>query len=195
MFSKYKVYLNFIKKKQSLLFLILILLSIVIPALYLLGDSRDSNKEKVYDLYRDYQKSFRDIEDILSENILKSDKGNILFVDVRKKKEMSVSIIPGAITREIFLANKEKYKDKTIVAYCTIGYRSGLFAQEMKKKGIIVFNLSAGILGWIHEGGTVTNSERVVKKVHVYGDKWDLVPEGYETVTFVFFENLFNSFR
>ncbi len=191
MFFKFPVKFKAFKNKQPFFLFIILILSVNIPTFYTLGESGNSNKEKVYELYREYQKSFSDIDEINPVNISKLNK-DILFVDVRKEKEMNVSIIPGAVTKENYLNNKKLYHHNTIVAYCTIGYRSGLFAREMKEEGIKVYNLAGGILAWIHEGGGVINSKKVVKQVHVYGDKWDHVPEGYKTVTFGFLENLFN---
>jgi len=35
-------------------------------------------------------------------------------------------MLPGAVTVQVFEHNKERYKGHTVVAYCTIGLRSGL---------------------------------------------------------------------
>ena len=104
---------------------------------------------------------------------------------------MEVSMLPHAITQEEFLKDPGKYKDKTVVAYCTISYRSGKFAEEMAKKGIPILNLKGGLLAWVLEGGKVYDSHGETKRIHVYGKEWDYPPAGYESVKFGLFDRLF----
>ncbi len=62
----------------------------------------------------------------------------------------------------------------------------------MARKGISLVNLQGGILAWILEGGKVYDkSGKEVKRVHVYGNKWDYVPAGYDTVKFGLWEQIF----
>lgn len=176
--------------KKIVLFLMVFL---SIPVMNCFSEANQSNKDIIYKMYREYQKSFTEVAEISSEDAIKElNDGKILFVDVRTDGEMSVSMLPKAISKVDFLGDTTLYKNKTIVAYCTIGYRSGLFAAEMKKKGVTVLNLSAGILGWIHEGGKVYDSRGIVKRLHVYGKDWDYAPEGFDTVIFGLFEKLLN---
>ena len=175
--------------KSFLLFLAVLL----IPLANSYSEPEKSNKEKIYEIYKDYQKNFTEVKDInAAEAIKESNDGNVIFVDVRTEGEFSVSTLPKAVTKEDFLRDKELYKDKKIIAYCTIGYRSGLFAAEMEKTGITVYNLSAGILGWTHEGGKVYDSRGIVQRIHVYGKDWDYAPEGFETMTFGLLEKIMN---
>ena len=49
-----------------------------------------------------------------------------------------------------------------------------------------------GILAWLLEGGPVYDeSGQEVKRVHVYGDKWDFAPTGYESVKFSLWQQVF----
>ena len=150
-------------------------------------------KETVYRMYAGYKKDFPNVKDLSPQQaieLLNQDK--LVFVDIRKPEEMAVSMLPGAVSRKHFLNHINQYKDRTIVAYCTISYRSGVFARDLSKQGIAVLNLQAGILAWLLEGGKVYDqSEKEVKRVHVYGDKWDYAPGGYETVKFSLGERLF----
>ena len=180
-----------ILKKQNAVILLILLVNLTGSFSMAFAEETQTAKETTLEMYAEYKKSFPGIDEYMPETAVANfnDK-SIVFVDVRKEKEMDVSMLHGAVTRETFLNNIEKYKDKTVVAYCTIGYRSGEFAEEMKKKGIKVYNLAAGILGWLHAGGTIYDAIGPVKRVHVYGKKWDCAPEGYETVTFGFFEKI-----
>jgi sodium/bile acid cotransporter 7 len=105
---------------------------------------------------------------------------------------MNISMLPGAVTRKAFLKNPGRYRGRLIVAYCTIGLRSGRFAMETAEKGIEIRNLRGGLLAWVLEGGNVYDAQgAVTKRIHVYGKKWDYPPEGYESVRLGFFERLF----
>jgi sodium/bile acid cotransporter 7 len=103
---------------------------------------------------------------------------------------MAVSTLPGAIDKQTFLQNQKRYQAKTVVAYCTIGYRSGLFAQEMAGLGIRIDNLKGGILAWTLKGGQVFNQNGATKRLHVYGPQWDLAPSEYKTIKFGLLERL-----
>jgi sodium/bile acid cotransporter 7 len=104
---------------------------------------------------------------------------------------MEVSMLPKAVTKEDFLRDPDKYKDKTVVVYCTISYRSGEFAEEMAEMRVTVVNLIGGLLAWVLEGGKVYDAHGETKRIHVYGEDWDYPPEGYESVKFGFFEKHF----
>ena len=150
-------------------------------------------KETVYRMYAGYKKDFPNVRDLSPQQAMELlNRDKLVFVDIRKPEEMAVSMLPGAVSRKHFLNHINQYKDRTIVAYCTISYRSGVFARDLAQEGITVLNLQAGILAWLLEGGKVYDqSEKEVKRVHVYGDKWDYAPGGYETVKLRLGERLF----
>jgi rhodanese-related sulfurtransferase len=109
-----------------------------------------------------------------------------VLVDVREENERSVSIIPGAISkqdleRDLASANSQ-YQNKKIVSYCTIGYRSMNYTKELKEQGLDAYNLRGSILSWLHSGGEVVTplNQQATKEVHVYGNDWMLAPVGYD---------------
>ena len=107
-----------------------------------LGDremSDTNKKEAVYRMYAGYKKDFPAVRDISPQQAMEwLKKGTLLFVDTRKPAEMAVSMLPGSVSQQDFLNHPDQYKDKTVVAYCTISYRSGVFARDMAKQGITV---------------------------------------------------------
>ncbi len=108
---------------------------------------------------------------------------DILLVDVREAAEQGVSMIPGAIPVSQFEEDKEKYMGRTIVAYCTIGLRSGKCAQGLFKEGFKAYNLHGSILAWAHAGRPLVDSSgSETRRVHVYGREWNLLPQGYTPV-------------
>ena len=91
-------------------------------------------------------------------------------------------MLPGAITEKEFMDNFKSYDDYVKIAYCTISYRSGIFAQKLQKEGIAVYNLRGGILAWVHDGGKVYNQNGETRRIHVYDSEWNLAPADYEAV-------------
>lgn len=141
-------------------------------------------KARVYELYAEYKKDFPQVPEITAEEAVALwQQGKLLPIDVREPAERAVSTLPGAVTAQEYLADPGRYADKTAVAYCTIGYRSGLWAAAQAKDGLPVANLAGGLLGWLHAGGTLVDARgNPTKTVHVYGRTWDLAPLGYITV-------------
>lgn len=143
-------------------------------------------------IYEEYKKDFPAVTDITPTAAIDLMKrGEVVFVDVRTAEEQNVSMLPAAITKEVFLNSASSHIEKTVVAYCTIGYRSGVFAREMEAKGLQIRNLSGGIVGWTLAGGLLFENGRETRRVHVYGEKWNYAPEGYEPVVFGIFHKLF----
>ncbi len=170
-----------------------IFIGILIPLTVRGADLTDAQqKEIVYKMYEDYRKEFPSVNDISPCEAMKLMKtGRVLFVDTRKPTEMKVSMLPNAMTRKAFLKSPSRYEDSTVIAYCTISYRSGNFAGKMSQKGIEVYNLRGGLLAWVFEGGKVYDTNGETKRVHVYGKEWNYLPEGYEPVFFGFFQKYF----
>ncbi len=144
-------------------------------------EGQDARKKTAYDIYREYAKDFPGVQDIAPEALMALT--DPVIIDTRSQKERSVSMIKNAVSEEDFLKAPDSYAGRPLVAYCTIGYRSGEFAQKMAERGIAVKNLKAGILGWLHAGGEITGPNgEPSKTVDVYGDDWDLAPDGIKTV-------------
>jgi rhodanese-related sulfurtransferase len=131
-----------------------------------------------------YQAIASKVDDVptVSANALLQQKTSIIFVDVREPRERAVSRIPGAITLEQLPA-VYRTKPGPVVVYCTIGYRSGLSARELRAKGIPASNLRGGILAWVANGGRVVDTkQKQTHRVHVYAKNWAAVPENYSAV-------------
>ena len=107
----------------------------------------------------------------------------ILFVDVRSDEEMAVSMIPGAITRREYERNPQAYEDARIVAYCTVGARSGKYTRELRQRGVSAVNYRGSIIDWVEAGRPlVTPDGEPTTRVHTYSDSFS-VPEPYVPVT------------
>jgi len=148
------------------------------------GESSEGNLEKIDALYQQSKSAFPDAPDISADELIKRMKTEeMILVDNRAKAERDVSMIPGAVSESDFESNIESYAESMVVVYCTIGDRSGHYTQKLREKNIDAINLRGGVLAWAHAGGTFTDSQgNETDRVHVYGRKWNLLPEGYEAV-------------
>lgn len=147
-------------------------------------DTPEARKEHIESLYQGYRESFPDVNEITPQGVLDLQNAEpTILVDVRTPAEQAVSMLPGAITQEAFEAARELYQGKSVVTYCTIGARSGDYAEELRQEGIEVFNLKGSILSWTQAGLPLVDLDgKETKRVHTYGRKWDLVGEGYVAV-------------
>jgi len=164
--------------------LILLFWFIQLPATVLAQPLSDAQKrQQVMGMYADYRKDFEGVEEIAAaEAIELIGDPEVVFVDVRDPEEQAVSMIPGAVTSEVFLAAPERYQSLKIIGYCTISYRSGKLAAKLARQGITIVNLEGGLLAWVHAGGSLVRGYKPVKQLHVYGRQWDLAPADIETV-------------
>jgi rhodanese-related sulfurtransferase len=98
-----------------------------------------------------------------------------VLLDVRTKAEFDVSHIHGAQRVDPGSAASaiELPRDRPIVTYCSVGYRSGAFAQKLQEAGYRnVQNMAGSIFQWANEGHPVERDGRRVEKVHPYNAKW-----------------------
>ena len=171
-----------------ILFAAVIIISITRNRLLSRELKADSERKEIIHLkYNKYKNKILQVKELApSDIIVRMRNERFVFIDTREPQEACVSTLQHAITKktyfELLEQNPKAYKDATLVAYCTIGYRSGLFAKEMLEKNSVVYNLKGGILGWVHEGGDVFDVHGKTNKVHVCGKEWDLMPIGYEAV-------------
>ena len=142
-----------------------------------------AKRQKVERLYDGYLTEFPDLLDLTPQqamNVMADQKA--VFIDIREPMEQQVSMLPGAITKKDYFNNIKSFEDHVKIAYGTVSFRSAKFAQKLQKEGIPVYNLRGGILAWVHGGGKVYDQTGEIRRIHVYGDEWNLVPEQFEAV-------------
>ena len=166
------------------LLVLLVLLALALAACQSPPVDNAGRKARVAALYAKYKADFPSVAEISPKDALElARQGRLLPIDTRDAAERAVSTLPGAVTPAAYLADPGRFGDKVPVAYCTIGYRSGVFTKEAAGKGGAVRNLAEGLLGWLHAGGGLVDAAgRPVKTVHVYGRSWDLAPLDYRAV-------------
>ncbi|MDJ0622139.1 MAG: rhodanese-like domain-containing protein [Desulfocapsaceae bacterium] len=104
----------------------------------------------------------------------------ILLIDVREADEFAISQIQGA--RNIESPEKVHTDEQTrIVVYCSVGYRSARFAQDLQERGFQnVANLRGSIFAWANQGYPLYQGSERTNKVHPFNKKWGrLLDEKY----------------
>lgn len=144
--------------------------------------SDEAKRDRIEAMYRRSKRLFPDTPELTVEE-LKERLGeeNLVIVDVRRPDEQAVSMITGAITADEFDSKQDEYEGATVVAYCTVGHRSGLYAQELANRGWNALNLRGAILAWTHVGGPLEDENGPTQRVHIWSPP-SLVAEGYEPV-------------
>ncbi|KAK9865457.1 hypothetical protein WJX84_005824 [Apatococcus fuscideae] len=159
------------------------------------------NRAKLEEKYQSFISSFPKVTAIDAKTLhtqLENSADKPTLVDVRTPEEQQVSMIPGAIRRDIFEAHKEEYRTTPLVAYCTVGFRSGKYAQQLMEEGFNVKNFKGSIIAWTQEGFPLvkdTSSNEPTKRVHIFGEQWKLQGEGYDPVWFAKPKSYFEMFR
>ncbi|MEA5623977.1 rhodanese-like domain-containing protein [Nostoc sp. UHCC 0251] len=124
---------------------------------------------------------FPTIEEIncnqLAQLLLDSAKPPPLVLDARSPAEYAVSHIETAVLidplTDDLAALSTVSKDRLIVVYCAVGYRSAKLAQQLDKAGMkCIYNLSGGIFQWANEGRLMFRDDRPTQVVHPYNAIW-----------------------
>jgi rhodanese-related sulfurtransferase len=101
-----------------------------------------------------------------------------IILDAREIVEFKVSHIKGAIHIGFKHFDVGKLasvpKDKKIIVYCSIGYRSEKIGEKLIKLGFTrVYNLYGSLFEWVNRGFEVVDMEsKPVKKIHGYDKSW-----------------------
>lgn len=104
--------------------------------------------------------------------------GSVTLLDARETAEFNVSHIANARHVGYDKFNMQTVagiaKDRHIVVYCSVGYRSEKISEKLKAAGYThVSNLYGGIFEWVNQGNNVVdNSGKPTAKVHAYSKTW-----------------------
>lgn len=107
-------------------------------------------------------------------------KTKVLVLDAREQKEYDVSHLKDAIYVGYNNFNLDSIqhkigdKDKKIVVYCSVGIRSEIVADKLKKAGFTnVYNLYGGIFEWKNKSFPIYNSEqKATDSIHAFSKPW-----------------------
>ncbi len=120
-----------------------------------------------------------------------------IVIDVREPGEFAVSHMDEARSLPLSRLQSDGWPkdwptDRPIIAYCTIGYRSGIAAKRLEKEGLDVSNLMGGILVLADADQPLVDDSGLTRAVHTWSDSfaWMLPPthravcgDGSSTIT------------
>lgn len=164
-------------------------------------DTEDTRFGKLKQMMKDCTSHFPDIEVISTTDLQRMIKQHdkVWVVDVRDVDERAVSVIPGSIsTTELDVAVDagDVSQSDLIIPYCTVGYRSGMYAQGLKDRGFFNVRNSEGILLWTYSELPLVvkehSGERKVREVHTFGQQWDLASPQYKSIYHSSWQMYFN---
>lgn len=96
-----------------------------------------------------------------------------VLLDVRSEAEFAISHLPGAIRVDPEATGAAVVRTlpagRTVVAYCSVGYRSSELARRLLRQGAKpVYNLEGSIFQWANEGRALEAAGQPAAKVHPY---------------------------
>lgn len=121
----------------------------------------------------------QEIRELLADE---EQKDRFVIVDVRSESESGVSLIPGAITQAEFKRTEAEHQGKEVIAYCTIGVRSGKFVKQLARQGWKAWNYEGSIIDWCkNQLPLVSHDGSETRQVHTYSSRYT-VPGDYEAI-------------
>jgi len=113
----------------------------------------------------------------ISTEALAADIENVILLDSRSRDEYDTSHLKGARWvgfRKFDIDELEELdRDTSIVVYCSVGKRSELVGEKLKKAGFEnVKNLRGGIFQWANESRPIIDADGPTRNVHPYDRKW-----------------------
>ena len=80
-------------------------------------------------------------------------------------------------------SSRALYQSKKVVCYCTVGGRSGVYTEKLRRKGMDAVNLKGSVLAWANAGKEFVDSKgSETRAVHVSGAKWNVLPHAYSGI-------------
>ena len=125
--------------------------------------------------------TFRDVPSITTAELATwlADPGQTppLLLDARAPEEFAISHLRHAQLATDVRTAAAQLRDlpasQTVVAYCSVGFRSGKLVHGLLAEGVSrVFNLEGSLFQWANEQRPLYRGETQVCEVHPYDHKW-----------------------
>ena len=112
----------------------------------------------------------------LSE-LMRDPMQTVVLLDVRETDEFAVSHLEGAVRATSVDQAAALVHDApagaTVVAYCSVGYRSAGLVAELRERGVAgVYNLTGSIFRWANEDRPLYRGTAQVRHVHPFDESW-----------------------
>lgn len=140
------------------------------------------NNSSIEMLEKDISRQFPTVKQITTKDLASLLRSpDLVLLDVRQPQEFAVSHIARA--QQIspmspdnhcsFVPSQLQLENKTVVFYCSVGYRSSQIAEaldsELQRLGVsAIYNLQGGIFAWHNEARPLVNQNGATELVHPY---------------------------
>lgn len=126
------------------------------------------------------QRRFPSVQGISTADLadwLAQETARPVLIDARRPAEYAISHLPDAVQANSVEAVKAAgiSKDKPIVIYCSVGYRSARLGEKLQTAGYQVMNLEGSLFQWANEGRQLESASGPTQQVHPYGRLWGLL--------------------
>lgn len=143
------------------------------------GDAEPHSPEW-QDTLRLVREDFPDVPQLTTRqlaDLLDMDRASVVLLDARSPEEYEVGHLAGAVPAGSLRAALDALSglppERTVVVYCSVGYRSSQLAERLRERGMAnVFNLEGSIFRWANEGRPVYRGTERVTEVHPYDEDW-----------------------
>ncbi len=167
---------------KKTLWLVIVLLVTIAPLLFAQGIGWGLVNAKIRSEFPDVPRM--DTSELAAAlNDLKQPKP--LLLDVRTQAEFDISHLAGATRVEpgADVTTLALSKDKPIVTYCSVGYRSAALAKKLRDGGYTnVTNLEGSIFRWANENRPLVHDSQPTDKVHPYNGVWGMLVDNAHRV-------------
>ena len=150
----------------------------LLPLLLLLGACASKPSPEWTDLKAEIRARFPTVSQVSTTELRKwLEQQDVLLLDARADEEYAVSHLGGARfapdESEALRVLDGVAKDRRIVVYCSVGYRSSDMAQKLGAHGFSnVHNLEGSIFEWANGGYPLYRGEQRVREVHPFDTHW-----------------------
>ncbi len=161
----------------------------LLPVLFVapLATASATGQQSLLSLERRLERQFSGVANIVPRRLeqLMSDRpGSVVLLDVREGVEYAVSHLNGAVRVDPAIATAEfarrfagRVAGRTVVLYCSVGYRSSQLAARVQAHlfnagAKAVYNLRGGIFAWHNTGRPVVRQGRATDDIHPYSRRW-----------------------
>ena len=120
----------------------------------------------------------------LKEALASKDSAKIVLFDTRKPDEYNTSHLRSAIRLDpdmdaarFIEQHGARIKNKDVIFYCSVGYRSSIFIERLQKQiaptdTLSLTNLQGGIFRWYNEKNPVVDHQGETDAIHPYDIFW-----------------------
>jgi len=136
-------------------------------------------------IHNEIQANYNTVNHIAAENFTALDTKKLVVFDVREAEEFAVSHLKGAVQIDPDMSPgefTERFKNltygKTVVFYCSVGWRSSDFANRvnfaLQQQGASKsYNLTGGLFQWHNENRPLTSRHSTdTNAIHPYDSHW-----------------------